>query len=339
MIVIFSVLFGVFYYSLVAFGMVVGFQTHGPAGYLMVTAAGWAGAYSGVYTHIAEIVRTEPLFPLWPKDEKDKEPTIYTDETRWQDDEAPGAWQALMRARDAAARWYEVRYLPPRHVFPEPARVILEYGLLGLGWVSVGALLCLAKLYLWPDVGARVELNIAINWLDGIWLIAFAVYAAWAWLGPWAWNKPWTQWNRWRLGVGDDVENPNVVERYRLTQQVVDDLGGWAKLGGALDQACGQGCPEAPRLTVATIGKALGLAVPAIAKLAVFGPAGNIRSIAVVNGAAMFGLALMMGYFLVQFWRILVIRWQARRPSRYSPCLFLPLRALLDYLRRTGRVV
>lgn len=334
MIVIFSVLFGAFFYGLVAFVMVTGFQAHGPVGYLMVIAAGWAGGYSGVYTHLAEIVRTEPLFPLWPKDE---EPTIYADETRWRDDEAPVAWRALMRARDAAAKWYEVRYLPPRRVFPEPARILLEYGLLCLGWATVGALLCLAKLYLWPDGGARAELNIAINWLDASWLIAFAVYGAWAWIGPWFWNKPWTQ--EARLYIGLDVENPNVVERYRLTQQVVDDLGGWAKLGGALDQACGQGCAEAPRLTVATLGKALWLASPALAKLVVFGHAGNAQGIAVVNGAVMFGLALMMGYFLVQFWQILVVRWQARRPGRYSPCLFLPLRALLDYLRRTGRAV
>lgn len=318
MIVIFTALIGFLFYGTALIALVGAFQSHGPQSMLLLLFAWWMLTQSGVYTQLEEIVRAEPLFPLWPK--RETPPDDVEHKPDWRDDLAPAAWRSLLEARDIAAAWYDRKYLPPRRRLPEWARVAIEYPLLGLGWLTVFVLLYLARRVWWPFLPVTPLFNVIVNILQGVWLVLFSAYTLFGWFMPWV--------------LRDTYPEPH----RRHAERAVENLGGWANLGAALDGACGKCGEEAPRLTVATIGKSLWLVIPAAAKLFLAPSMNDLRAIARVDGGLLLALAVIVGYFLVQFWRVLKVRWQARHPAQYSPCVFFPLRALLAHLREVGHI-
>lgn len=315
-------------FSLVIFGLcavfygaavvvfALGLYLQGPLGWLMFLVGGWALFNSGVYTLLVETARLD----MPPANRKPGKTPVRKTRGRWCDELAPAAWRRLVSARNAAAVWYDITYMPQLH---ETLRSALEYAMLAVAAVADLAIFCVAYLYVLggPVLVARKADGI-LSWVQGAVFLVVGLYFLATWLVR-------------RYPDRKDIANAEALKTAgEAAQAAVLALGTWDSLGVELGRICG---PDR-RQPAGGVKGAAAWAVGLTGKL--FGGAMLGKSLAagIYAGDFLLVLGVVFTYSLLQFSRILHARWQARHPEEYSPCEFVPLLALLDTLRKTGHI-
>ena len=175
-------------FSLVIFGLcavfygaavvvfALGLYLQGPLGWLMFLVGGWALFNSGVYTLLVETARLD----MPPANRKPGKTPVRKTRGRWCDELAPAAWRRLVSARNAAAVWYDITYMPQLH---ETLRSALEYAMLAVAAVADLAIFCVAYLYVLggPVLVARKADGI-LSWVQGAVFLVVGLYFLATWL-------------------------------------------------------------------------------------------------------------------------------------------------------------
>ena len=326
-------LFCVGFYGTGAVIFAWGLYLQGPASWVMFLVGGWALFNSGVYTLPMRAAGTRFGHPADRKSQKQRK------QDRWCDEFAPAAWHRLLAARDAAACWYDLRYIPQ---IPEGFRLVMEYALLVAAAAADLDVFRVALLYNTGGPALAATANSSTGMIQNIMLALIGIYFLLAQPSR-LWFRRWFSGLYAKIAIEGRGKCPRPLEPHeraewlRATgesaQAAVLALGGWDSLGVELAQICGQEHRKTSSLHKGLEAWALGLTSKFLGPV-IFG---RPLTPGLYAGVFLLVLGVTCAYALVQFWRVLYTRRQARHPENYSPCEFVPLSVLLKHLRKTGR--